>query len=274
MTVPPHPPAGHPDHQGPGAAEKMLLLLETVAELAASDAPLTLTRIARRSGLAKSTAHRLLALLAARQMIESAGDGYRRGPALSALAERTLGLPVDRLRATLLPHMIDLYELTHETVSLAVISGTDVVLIERVHGQRNRRSQLSMPDRAPVHLTALGRAMLVSPPPRPAGEQSCSAPSRHSRVPGRTARLLDSVRGRGISVSTDGAVPGVTCLALSVLDESRRPLAALSVSGLTQGMDIAAAATHLRAVSLSAGLSLLMDGTARTADERFTTGRR
>ncbi|MFC8093495.1 IclR family transcriptional regulator [Streptomyces sp. NPDC057301] len=222
----------------------MLLLLESIAELTASGAPLTLTRIARSSGLAKSTTHRLLALLTARRMIESAGGVYRRGPALSDLAGRTIGLPADRLRAALLPHMVDLYELTHETVSLAVVSGTDVVLIERVHGQRNLRSRTSVPDRAPAYATALGHARLTPRAPQP----------------GRSARLAAAVRRQGVFVRTDGVVPGVTCLASPVLDETCRPVAALSVSGRTHRMDIAAAAAHLRAVSLPAGLSLLAEG--------------
>ncbi|MEU8825765.1 IclR family transcriptional regulator C-terminal domain-containing protein [Streptomyces sp. NPDC048636] len=258
MTVPLHPPAGHAAHQTPGAAEKVLLLLESFTELTASGARPTLTRIARGSGLAKSTTHRLLSLLVARRMIECAGGAYRRGPALAALADSTLGLPVDRLRTVLLPHMVDLYELTHETVSLAVVSGTDVVLIERVHGQRNHRSRPSVPDRAPVHRTALGRAMATARTHQRA--LGADAPVRPPRVAARADGLLAAARRQGISVSTDGVVPGVTCLALPVLDESRRPVAALSVSGVTHGMDIASVAKHLRAVSLTAGLSLLAEG--------------
>ncbi|MEU0896673.1 IclR family transcriptional regulator [Streptomyces massasporeus] len=260
MTLPPHPPSGHAEHQRPGAAEKVLLVLESIAELTVSGAPLTLTRIARSSGLAKSTTHRLLALLTARRMIESAGGVYRRGPALSDLAGRTIGLPVDRLRAALLPHMVDLYELTHETVSLAVVSGTDVVLIERVHGQRNLRSRTSVPDRAPAYATALGRAMLTPRATRPAVTADSRPAVRPARLPGGTARPAAAAWRLGISVRTDGVVPGVTCLASPVLDETRRPVAALSVSGLTHRMDIAAAAAHLRAVSLTAGLSLLAAG--------------
>ncbi|MFF4983906.1 IclR family transcriptional regulator [Streptomyces sp. NPDC001046] len=269
MTLPPHPPSGPVEHQRPGAAEKVLLLLESIAELTAAGAPLTLTGIARSSGLAKSTTHRLLALLTARRMIESAGGVYRRGPALSDLAGRTIGLPADRLRGALLPHMVDLYELTHETVCLAVLSGTDVVLIERVHGQRNLRSRTSVPDRAPAHATALGRAMLTPCAPPLAVTADARPAVRPAQVPGRALRPA-ALRRQGITVRTDGVLPGVTCVASAVLDETRRPVAALSVSGLTRRMDIAAAAAHLRALSLTAGLSLLAEG---AQDRRLAPGR-
>ncbi|MER6465503.1 IclR family transcriptional regulator [Streptomyces sp. NPDC001288] len=260
MTIPMLPPADDQGHRGPGAAEKVLVLLECVAELTASGAHPTLACIARSSGLAKSTAHRLLSLLVARRLIESAGGGYRRGPVLSALAGRPPGLPADRLRSVLLPYMVDLYELTHETVSLAVVSGTDIVLIERVQGQRNQRSRLSVPDRAPVHGTALGRAILAARAPHLSRDTARPHAVRPPRARSRTDALLAAVRRQGISVNAEGVVPGATCLALPVLDESRRPVAALSLTGLTHTMDIAAAVTHLRAVSRAAGLRVLAEG--------------
>ncbi|WP_435800031.1 IclR family transcriptional regulator domain-containing protein [Streptomyces canus] len=44
------------------------------------------------------------------------------------------------LREQLLPHLADLYELTHETVHLAVLRGTDIVYVNKIQGHRATRS--------------------------------------------------------------------------------------------------------------------------------------
>ncbi|RPK55082.1 Acetate operon repressor [Streptomyces sp. ADI96-02] len=239
--------------QAPGAAEKALLLLESLTALSAAGVPPTLTGLATASGLAKSTTHRLLSLLVRRGMVTCTDGAYRPGPALAGLAAAALGLPVDRLRSTLLPHMVDLYELTHETVNLAVLQGPDIVLIERVHGSRTQRSSVRLPERVPAHSTALGRALLDA-----AGTSATAPP--HAGVPGdRTGVLLSEIRRQGMSTSLGELIPGVACLALPILDEARNPVMALSVSGWAQSMNLLSTAKHLRSVSLAAGLALLTE---------------
>ncbi|WP_411120161.1 IclR family transcriptional regulator [Streptomyces sp. 058-1L] len=235
--------------QAPGAAEKVLLLLESFTRLTAAGTPPTFTDLVIAGGLARTTTHRLLSLLVRRQVVCYVGGTYLPGPALSELAEAALGLPVDRLRARLLPYMVDLYELTHQTVNLAVLRGPDVVLIERVRG--SRRPSLHLPDRVPAHSTALGRALLAAPHPVAAALSGAGRPED---------RLLAEVRRQGVSTSFGELVPGVACLALPVLDEAHRPVMALSVSGWIRSMDIAAVAKHLRSVTLTAGLALLTEG--------------
>src|ERR1035438_2228060 len=78
----------------------------------------TLSAIARRSGLALSTAHRVVAELVAWGALERGDDGlYRIGLRLyevGALAPRGVAL-----RDAAMPFMEDLYEITHEVVRWA-----------------------------------------------------------------------------------------------------------------------------------------------------------
>ncbi|MEV7251145.1 IclR family transcriptional regulator [Streptomyces cyaneofuscatus] len=235
----------------PGAAEKVLLLLDGFTRLTAAGAPPTFTELVTASGLAKSTAHRLLSLLVRHKMVGHVNGTYRPGPALSDLAAAALGLPADRLCATLLPYMVDLYELTHETVGLAVLQGSDVVLIERIRG--TRRAPLRLPDRLPAHNTALGRALLNT---THSAATACSGADPRG---GHIDALLAEVRRQGVFTSFGELIPGVACLALPVLDEARKPVVALSVSGWTQSMDLVTVAKHLRSVALMAGLALLTE---------------
>ncbi|MFJ7062908.1 IclR family transcriptional regulator [Streptomyces microflavus] len=246
--------AGPATAQGrdPGAAEKVLLLLDSFARLTAAGTPPTFTDLVTASGLARTTTHRLLALLVRRQMIDYVDGAYRPGAALSDLAGASLGLPVDRLRATLLPYMVDLYELTRQTVSLAVLQGPDVILIERIRG--SRRAHLHLPERVPAHSTALGRALLDAAHPVAATSPGAYPRDDHIDI------LLAEVRRQGVSTSFGELIPGVVCLALPVLDESRRPVMALSVSGRVRSMDLATVAKHLRSVTLTACLALLTEG--------------
>jgi DNA-binding IclR family transcriptional regulator len=91
---------------------------------------LTLSEIARATGVPLSTAHRLIAELCTWGGLERDADGrYRVGLRLwelGALAPRGLGL-----REAALPFMEDLYEVTHENVQLAVRDGVEVVFVER-----------------------------------------------------------------------------------------------------------------------------------------------
>ncbi|MFE4534512.1 IclR family transcriptional regulator [Streptomyces scopuliridis] len=244
--------------RAPGAAEKALLLLECLTRLSAAGVPPTLTSLVTASGLAKSTTHRLLSLLVRRGLVTYADGAYRPGPALADLAAGALGLPVGRLRATLLPHMVDLYELTHETVSLAVLQGRDVVLVERVHGSRKPRASFRLPERVPAHSTALGRALLDAADPF-ATAPSVATPSVAGARGDHTGIVLSEVRRQGVSTSLGELIPGVACLAVPVLDEARNPVMALSVSGRVRSMDLLAVAKHLRSVSLAACLALLTE---------------
>src|SRR3954466_12979681 len=82
-------------------------------------APLTLSELARRSGVSLPTAHRRVAELLEWGALERGADGrYRIGLRLwevASLAPRGLGL-----REQAMPFLEDLYEVTHENVQLAV----------------------------------------------------------------------------------------------------------------------------------------------------------
>ncbi|HVH22534.1 MAG TPA: helix-turn-helix domain-containing protein, partial [Pseudonocardia sp.] len=97
---------------------------ETEAELGA-------TRVARELGVAKSTACRMLAALAAGGMLERTGSGrYRLGLRLFEIGQ----LAVDRLmlRELALPLLGELREVLRETAQLAVPVGADVLYVDRL----------------------------------------------------------------------------------------------------------------------------------------------
>src|SRR6266542_4053171 len=84
---------------------------------------LTLAELAHSSGLARSTAHRLAVQLADQGALERCGSGWRLGVRMFELGQ--LVPSNERLRNLALAHMEDLYEMTHETVHLAVLDGDE-----------------------------------------------------------------------------------------------------------------------------------------------------
>src|SRR6204780_1449534 len=93
-------------------ALRILQLIRDSGQVRVSD-------MAAELGIARSTAHRLLAMLVYRDFAVRAEDpASRPGPALSA--RPLAGEPAQRLRQALRPHMEDLRDQVNETINLVV----------------------------------------------------------------------------------------------------------------------------------------------------------
>jgi IclR family transcriptional regulator, KDG regulon repressor len=130
---------------------------ETEAELGA-------TRVARELGVAKSTACRMLAALAASGMLERTGSGrYRLGLRLFEIGQ----LAVDRLmlRELALPVLGELRDVLRETAQLAVPVGADVLYVERLETTGvGTIFRTELYRRGPGHSSSAGKAMAAFNP--------------------------------------------------------------------------------------------------------------
>jgi DNA-binding IclR family transcriptional regulator len=144
----------------PTAAGKVLDVLGAFGTEARQ---LTLSAIARRSGLALSTAHRVVAELVAWGALERGDDGlYRIGLRLyevGALAPRGVAL-----RDAAMPFMEDLYEITHEVVQLGVREGTELVFTERLAGRSSVGVHTQVGLRFPLPASGAGLVLLAFAP--------------------------------------------------------------------------------------------------------------
>src|SRR5690349_2997665 len=73
------------------------------------------SELARRTGLTKSTAFRLLGVLLRNGVVERVGSNYRLGPTLHELGGNIYSPAYERLGSLLTPFLADMYEQTHET---------------------------------------------------------------------------------------------------------------------------------------------------------------
>ncbi|ADP82094.1 IclR family transcriptional regulator [Pseudofrankia inefficax] len=240
------------------AVDKALSLLAALG--GESPAGLGVTELGRRTGLTKSTAFRLLGVLLRNGVIERVGSNYRLSPALGELGGHADDPRHEWLCTVLTPFLADLYELTHETVHLAVLDGLDVLYINKLYGHRPVRSPSRIGGRVPAHCTAVGKSLLAY------DAQAIDAVAARS-LAGLTAhtitdrnlleRHLCEVQRDGIAFDHEEALLGLTCVAAPVFGPAGRPVAAVSVAGATGRFDPRQHAAALRRICYAAGRALV-----------------
>ncbi len=211
---------------------KALQVLEAVAAVGSGQ---TLTQIAQRSGLPKTTAFRYLCTLRAAGMVnyEESHDRYRLSLRLwqmSQLSDERL-----RVREIARPYLYRLRDAFNETTNLGVLEDGAVVYLETVQSRQSLLTQIDVGQRDPVFSTALGKAILAFMPEERWHQQ---VPERfESRTPftitawSELQRDLQQTRRRGYALDQQENESGATCIGVPILAPTGRPLAAISISG-------------------------------------------
>jgi DNA-binding IclR family transcriptional regulator len=205
-----------------------------VLECFAVDGELGVSDIARKLGIAKSTAHRLLTTLCSKGMTEQSPDTglYRLGLHLYELGQLAQARNIRRHVA--LPIMIGLAASTRHTINLAVTDGPDVVFLERLETSDDVRFLGHAGRRYPSHCTSSGKAIAAFNPEAAQARRDAGFPPRVSgtvRSQIDWDRQLVEVRRRGFALSFGESFEGVTALAVPILDPTRRATSAISVLG-------------------------------------------
>jgi DNA-binding IclR family transcriptional regulator len=157
------------------------------AFLGTNNVALGVSDIARRSGVAKSTAHRLLRLLELHGFVERSGDCWRPGAHLFRLGNTVSVCRPHRLRDQALPYLQELCTETRTLVSLAVLHGSQVLYVDKLVARGSFDSPVSIGGCLPVYCTAAGKAMLAFSPPEVFDEVVAAG------MPSRTSRTLTTV---------------------------------------------------------------------------------
>ncbi len=198
---------------------------------------LTLSQLARRTGVNVSTAYRLLQTLCAGGMLarEAEGERYMLGPVFVALGRSALvAAGVPDARAVL----ETLVESTHESASLGVAEDGHVVVILRQESVELLRFDRPTGTRVPLHVSAMGKALLAfgaEPIPdavRALGRLTASTPSSITSVRALEKDLKAAVQ-RGYTVVDEEQYPGLRSVGAPVLGPGGVALAAVAVQGPT-----------------------------------------
>jgi IclR family transcriptional regulator, KDG regulon repressor len=119
---------------------------------------MTLAEVAELADLNKSTAHRLLSQMEAEGFLQRGDDGrYRIGPTLFQLG--LLAAHPLELRMAAYPSMAILAREIGETVNLAILDRTDILILNVIESQYELRMAAKVGTRRPFYTTALGKAI-------------------------------------------------------------------------------------------------------------------
>lgn len=212
---------------------------QIVETLAANGGRMGLSELARQSGVAKPSVHRLCADLVAWGLVERSGDGFRLGPRLFELGQR---VPAVRgLRDTALPYMEELFVATKQTVHLAVLEGHDVLYVEKLAGLDSVSVPSTVAGRLPLHCTATGKCLLAFGDPELVVR--VLADGLTARTPftivtrARLEAELVKISAAGHAVEHEECVVGLGSVAMPIVGW-RGLLGALSITTSTAKLDL------------------------------------
>ncbi|GAB2896093.1 IclR family transcriptional regulator [Streptomyces mayteni] len=187
------------------------------------------------SGLGQSTVSRLVSVLESLGYLsrDPRSALHRLGPRLVSLAGVALNQsPVHRAARQVAQN------LAHETglgANVAERHGAALFYLCHFEGPQAPRSFTLMGRQAPLHATAMGKALLSGLPEARVAELLGTAypsytPGTITDIDGLLAALQE-VRGRGYATEVEELAFGRACLAAPIRDRSGEIVAALSVSG-------------------------------------------
>ncbi len=233
------------EHHAPGVeapeegALRSVSIAMSVLGCFEQQAELGATAVAAEIGVAKSTACRMLAALAAGGMLERTRTGrYRLGLRLFEIGQ----LAVDRLmlRELALPVLGELRDVLRETAQVGVPVGADVLYVDRLDSEAiGTIFHTELYRRGPGHSSSAGKAMAAH---NPAMEQAIMARGFVRRTPftivdpNRYRHVLRAVRRDGYAASREEHTMGMSSVAAPILldrGERRVAVAAISVVGRT-----------------------------------------
>ncbi len=208
--------------------------LDVIRSFGAAAPRQTLTEVASATGMTRAGARRILLTLQTLGYVRVDGRSFELTPRILDLGFAYLtSMPVWNSAQ---PVMDALVEQTHESCSIAVLDGQDVVYVLRVHTHKIMSTNLGIGSRLPAFWTSLGRVLLAE---LPANELQ---PLLDTRERSQFTRFtvqddaaliaaIDEVRRQGWCLLNQELEEGLTSVAAPIRDARGQVVAAINISG-------------------------------------------
>jgi DNA-binding IclR family transcriptional regulator len=210
--------------------------LDILAAFSLRQPELSLTAIATRTHLPKSTALRLLAVLEARGFVERSPDTdhYRVGIHLFEIG--SIYIQTLAIESVARPFLLRLAQQCNQTANLAVLSRGEIVHLAVLAPDRPIRFYAQVGQREKAHATGLGKVLLAELSDEELAEvvrqQGLERRTRRTVVSLEALRMhLTQVREQGFAIDDEESSVGLRCVAAAVRDHQDQAVAAISVSG-------------------------------------------
>ncbi|MEU6020061.1 IclR family transcriptional regulator [Micromonospora sp. NPDC047134] len=194
---------------------------------------LTLSEVARATGLTRAAARRFLLTLVELGYMHTDGR-------LFALRPRILDLGYAYLSSLSLPevaqpHMEALVAEVHESCSVSVLDGDEVVYVARVPTKRIMTVGIGVGTRFPAYATSMGRVLLAAQPTEWLDHYLATAQLRQLTRrtitdPAKLRTALNRIAGQGYAIVDQELEEGLRSLAAPIHGEDGAVIAAVNVS--------------------------------------------
>lgn len=198
-----------------------------------------LRAVVERTGLGRSTAHRLLQLLVREGFVRGGGSApYTLGPALIELGFTALHR--NPLPVVARPVLEDLSARVLDTVHLAVEDGGSALYLDKLPGSRGAEMRSRVGHRMPLTRTGIGKALLLDGPDRWERLYAAEAAvvpqaARHPDTASFRERMAGYVE-QDAALDLEENEPGIRCVAAPVRDATSTIVGAISVSATSPYM--------------------------------------
>ncbi|NQD36355.1 helix-turn-helix domain-containing protein [Permianibacter sp. IMCC34836] len=205
--------------------------LDVIRAFSRENPAMTLSEIAEITGLSRAVVRRVLLTLQFLGFVGQQGRQFYLSPRILELGFSYLSsLPFTDLA---LPFMEELAQQVHESCSLSVLDGSDIVYVQRVPVRKVMTISLGIGARLPAYCASMGRVLLAALDPT---ELALRLPET---LPARTPHTLTSrsavlreiaqVREQGFAYVEQELELGLCSLSVPVRDRNHRVIAALNI---------------------------------------------
>ncbi|HTN78794.1 MAG TPA: IclR family transcriptional regulator [Acidimicrobiales bacterium] len=217
--------------RGYGTVHKAMAVISAFSY---GDPVLGVSELSRRLGLGKSTVHRILTTLADDGFVERTNDErYRLSIKMYELGQQVAASI--ELRELVHPALERLRNESGETAHVAVLSGADVVYVDRLESPQMLRLLTRVGRRRAAHATSSGKCLLAFGAPADVAAVLATGLPRLGPRTITSKSMLDKrladVRRKGYATSVEEAAPGVASVAAPIFDGAGECIAAVSVTG-------------------------------------------
>jgi IclR family pca regulon transcriptional regulator len=229
----PEPDAHDAPERGAHFVQSLARGLAVIRAFDAGSPELTLSDVARKTGLTRAAARRFLLTFTDLGYVRTDGR-------LFALSPRVLELGYAYLSSLTLPevaepHLERLVAEVHESASVSVLDGGDVVYVARVPTSQIMRVTISIGTRFPAYATSMGRVLLAALP-----ADRLDAYLAETALRRFTAHTISSeaalreelkrVREQGWALNDQELEDGLRSIAVPIRDRTGRVTAAVNIA--------------------------------------------
>lgn len=228
---------------------------------------LSLSDVAKATGLTRAAARRFLLTLVTLGYVRSDGRMFSLRPRVLELGYAYLsGLALPDIAA---PHMEELVARLHESSSISVLDGHQIVYVVRVPTKRIMTVAISVGTRFPAAATSMGRVLLAELPPDELNSfltevKLKSYTGKTVTDPDRLREILAEVAQRGYAIVDQELEEGLRSVAAPIRGAAEVGTAAINVSAHASRVSMSALRGEILPALLETAAQIETDLRARS----------